>query len=135
MGHLYKEAVQHLPTVCARVELTSNELSEKKCERCCKTNSKEIVSRRPTDRPSKPYFEVHWDLIYVKLAEGLTVYCMHFYCPFTHIHHVYFSNDKKELTLIATAKSFCRYVERRWNYKVRIFRSDNESARGGEWTL
>ena len=102
MGHLYKEALSHIPGVTTGVKLTTLSLSAHKCEQCCLTNSKQILSRRPSLIPlTEPYMRVDFDLIYMKINEPTEwVYMLYYYCPFSYMNYMYVLNDKREAVLI-----------------------------------
>ena len=70
IGHLYKEALSHMPGVTTGVKLTTLSLLVYKYKQCYLTNSKQILSRRPSPiPPTEPYIRVDFDLIYIKINE------------------------------------------------------------------
>jgi hypothetical protein len=58
MGHLYPEALRHLTEQCDGVVLTTNQLSDHKCEDCCLNDSKRVIYRAPTLQHPVPFWRL-----------------------------------------------------------------------------
>jgi hypothetical protein len=58
MGHLYKEALNHLLKAATGVIFTNNNLDTITCEPCHLTNSKQIINRAPRELLKIPYYIV-----------------------------------------------------------------------------
>jgi sensor domain CHASE-containing protein len=52
----------------------------------------------------------------------------------TQMNHVYILPNKKQQTILNTIKSFIAYIKKRWQYKVRILRNDQDRSLGKEYS-
>ena len=70
------------------------------------------------------------------MRPGLTskVYILYFLCDITQMNHVYILPNKKQQTILNTIKSFIAYIKKRWQYKVRILRNDQDRSLGKEYS-
>jgi hypothetical protein len=59
MGHLYKEALNHLLKVATRVIFTNNNLDTTTYKPCYLTNSKQIINRAPRELLKISYYIVN----------------------------------------------------------------------------
>ena len=50
MGHLYPEALLKIKQQCQGADITTNKLSDHKCENCCINYAKRVLYRFPTVR-------------------------------------------------------------------------------------
>ena len=100
MGHLYKEALNHLPKAATGVIFTNNNLDTTTCEPCHLTNSKQIINRVPRELSKIPYHTVSWDVIEMPLASNRKSRILHYIDDATRIHHVYALINAKQNTLI-----------------------------------
>lgn len=131
LGHLSSEALRHLKygTEGAEIEnLLSNETAV--CQTCRLSNSQRIISRIPTPRSETPYEKVHFDLIQMNEGGEGEKWIIHFLDDNTRMNHVYCINNKKQESILETAKHFVALVLRRWQYHVRLWRADNEAGLG-----
>ena len=96
--------MSHIPGVTTGVKLTTSSLSAHKYEQYYLTNSKQILSQRPSlILLIELYIRVDFNLIYIKINEPTEwVYVLYYYCPFSHMNHIYVLNNKREAALILT---------------------------------
>jgi hypothetical protein len=58
MGHLYEEALNHLPKAATGVIFIDNNLDTTTCEPCHLINLKQIINRAPRELLKIPYYIV-----------------------------------------------------------------------------
>lgn len=134
LGHASSDAIRHLKGSAEGVEvisLLSNEYAV--CETCKLSNSTRIISRRPTERSETPYEKVHFDLIPMNEGGEGEKYILHFQDDYSRMNHVYCIPSKMQTVLMNAVKDFAALINRRWDYRIRIFRSDNEAGLGSNF--
>ena len=100
MGHLYKEALNHLLKAATGVIFIDNDLDTITYEPCHLTNSKQIINRTPRELSIIPYHTVSWDVVEMPLASGRESRILYCIDNATRIHHVYALINAKQNTLI-----------------------------------
>lgn len=133
MGHLYEEALLKLPLATRGCKMTTAKLEKSVCEKCRLSNAKRIVSRAPRTRAIRPFWRVSWDLIQMNEGKNGDMYVQHFVCDYTHMHFVYLLPNKLQDTLMNTFAAFVAYVERRWGFKIVVWKGDGEKSLGSKW--
>jgi len=128
MGHLYPEALLKIKQQCQGADITTNKLSDHKCENCCINYAKRVPYRFPTVRHTQPFAKVYWDLIVMKNGIGGENQVLHFFDSCTCNHFVYHLYGKSEMHILPAFQHFTNYAERRWGYKIMIFYRDGETV-------
>lgn len=134
MGHPGPDIIENLTQAVHGAKIRGPSTAE--CEICAVTKAHQIISRHLTTRSTTLYERVHFDLVYHKEAYNAHRYMLHFYEESVHTHYVYTLARKKQI--VSTIKGFVAYVERQYSCKVRIFRTDGETALGNyydTWVL
>ncbi|RKF84146.1 Gag-Pol polyprotein, partial [Golovinomyces cichoracearum] len=133
MGHLYEEALLKLPLVTRGCKMTTAKPEKSVCEECRLSNAKRIVSRVPRTRAIRPFWRVSWDFIQMKEGKNGDVYVQHFVCDYTHMNFIYLLPNKLQDTLMNNFAAFVAYIERRWGFKVVVWKDDGEKSLGSKW--
>jgi hypothetical protein len=89
MGHLYKEALNHLPKAAIGVIFTNNNLDTIIYEPCHLTNLKQIINRAPRELLKILYYIVSWDVVEMLLASDRKSQILYYIDDATRIHYVY----------------------------------------------
>ena len=94
MGHLYIEALSHLPQQAIGCEITTPELG---CiyEVCRLAKAHEIVSRRPIERGRYPYYRITGNWIYIEEGDKDKSKIFHFYCDVCQMNYVFLLSNLK----------------------------------------
>jgi hypothetical protein len=100
MGHLYEEALNHLPKVAIGVIFTNNNLDTITCEPCYLTNLKQIINRVPRELLKILYYMISWDVVEMPLVSGRESRILYYIDDATRIYYVYALIDIKQNTLI-----------------------------------
>ena len=88
MGHLNEEAVKRLPQAATGVIIDQSKPLGV-CETCRLSQAPEQISRRPSEKSTRPFQKVHFDLI--QLAEGYNGdnWVLHFLDDLSKINFMY----------------------------------------------
>ena len=136
LGHIQPAAIAKLPTAVLGVTPpTSNGPSTIQCETCSVSKAKEVISRRPSPRATKPFERVHFDLI--QMVEGYdgSKWVTHFLDDYTKMNFVYIQKGKGQTT--RTVQDFVALVRRQYKRDIQILHTDDESSLGNifdSWT-
>ena len=84
------------------------------------------VSRRPTERATKPFERVFFDIIHMTPAYNGDKWASHFLCESTHVHHGF--THKKKSGIRQSVVHYAAFVERQFDTKVCVFHSDGEKS-------
>jgi len=132
LAHCGPEVLEHLPTSLAGVKLVDGPTTTE-CETCAVSKAHKIVSRRPSPQADEPFDRVHWDMIYFHEGFNGDKYVSHFLDDKTRMNWVYTHSEKTQKALLKIFEDFTAYVERQFNRKIKIFRTDNEPAFGNDF--
>jgi hypothetical protein len=132
LGHAGPEALAHLSTAVTGAKLKGPLTID--CEACSLSKAHKQISRRPAPRAEKPFEKVHFDLI--QMTEGFNGdrWILHFLDDRTRMNFVYTLPDRTQSSVLTTIRQFVALVERQFDYKIKTFKTDNESALGKEST-
>jgi transposase InsO family protein len=102
------------------------------CEACSLSKAHKQISRRPASRAKEPFEKVHFDLI--QMTEGFNgdKWILHFLDDKTRMNFVYTLPDRTQNSVLTTVRQFVAFIERQFDYKIKTFKTDNESALGKE---
>jgi hypothetical protein len=127
MGHLYEEAVKHLPKTVNGVTLgQSKPLGI--CETCRISQAPQQISRRTPEKPTIPFQEVHFDLIQVEKGFNNDNWVLHFLEKSCDFHFVYTLQHKSDIT--TAIQDFTALVENQFGCKIQVFFTDGERSLG-----
>ena len=132
MGHLGHDALNHLQAQTQGITVTDTSY-DTNCEVCRVTKAKRIISRRTRERAMTPYKRVHFDLIQMDTGLGSDRWIAHFQCDMTRMNHVYTLTDKRGPTILSCFQDLEQLVRTRWNFQIRIIRTDGERSLGNEF--
>lgn len=132
LAHCGPEVLEHLPTSVTGVKL-ANGPSTTECETCAVSKAHKIVSRRPSPEADEPFDRVHWDMIYFHEGFNGDKYASHFLDDKTRMNWVYTHSEKTQRAFLEIFEDFTTYIERQFNRKIKIFRTDNEPALGNDF--
>ena len=128
MGHLYPEALLKIKQQCQGADITTNKLSDHKCENCCINYAKRVLYRFPTVQHTQPFNKVYQDLIIIKNSISNENQVLHFFDSYTCNHFIYHLYSKSKMHILPAFQHFTNYAERRQGYKIIIFHKDSEIA-------
>jgi hypothetical protein len=126
MGHPGLDVIENLTQAVQGAKIRG--LATAECEICAVTKAYQIILRRLTTRSTTLYERVHFDLVFHQEAYNAHRYTLHFYKESVHTHFVYTLARKKQI--VSTIKGFVAYVKRQYSRKIRVFRTDGETALG-----
>ena len=121
MGHLYPEALLHLPQTTSGTEVTTSQLLNPKCENCCLSNSAKRLYRHAVIRSDVPFFRVSWDIVYHKDSLHL-----HFFDQCSRMHFLYTLWSRDGSVLVDAFRRFWNYAKNRWGFEIKILHGDGE---------
>lgn len=125
-GHLGQRALQALVKAAQNVQIEGTRRSE--CEHCARTHASQVISRRPREKPPRPFFRISWDLFHMpigRLHEKWTLIIKEEYSG------KLYNNNIKEKTIdqiFPVIRKFAAYVERRYSLKIVEIQQDNDTA-------
>jgi transposase InsO family protein len=143
LGHVSMEAIEHLTTALtgAKIAKSGNEVEqpeeteESPCEGCLVANLKSQISRRPSQRASRPFEKVHFDLIQMTPAFNGDKWALHFLCDKTRAYFGYTLKTKSDAR--EAVKDFAAFIKRQYGYDILAWHTDNEKsleeAEFGQW--
>jgi hypothetical protein len=127
LGHVGPDVLEHLSAPVTGARLTDGP-STIQCEACSTSKMHKIISRRATPRATTPFERVHLDLIQMTEGFNRDKWVLHFLDDAIRMNFMYTLSSKSLLT--NTILHFAAFIRRRFNYSVRIFHTDNETALG-----
>ncbi|KAL1990312.1 hypothetical protein VTN49DRAFT_6151 [Thermomyces lanuginosus] len=126
LGHVGKEAIQHLSKACEGVEITKGGPDISSCETCKFTKAQQKISPVPMSTGRRPFERFHLDLI--TLNEGIdgSKYVLHGICDFSR----FVISETLVAKQLARQKlqNMLAYIERQFGQQVRVIRCDNETS-------
>jgi hypothetical protein len=123
LGHIGDRATEHLP-----INRSSNRDSvPQHCEICALSKAKQQISRKPQQRGTEPFEQVHMDIIHFPQAFNHHRYAIHYYCDFTQYHQITTLPSKNEEILVRTIESFINRIEKQ-GFNIRTIMMDVESG-------
>ena len=135
LGHLYYEAINHLETSTRGAKVTTRHDRSCICETCRLGNAREIISRRPYTRGTRPFHTLCVDWVY--MTEGLNdeSKMMHTHCDFCYMNFIFALPDLKQSTIVTTLRRLVKYLKRRWGFTVVIIKMDGQTGLEEQWTI
>jgi len=125
MGHLYEEAVRHLPQAADGVTLDSSKPLGI-CETCRISSAPEHISCRTPPRATKLFEQVYFNLIQMEEGYNGDKWVLHFLDDFSRLNFVYILQSKQQIT--DTVQDFSTLVQNQYGQSVKIYRTDGERS-------
>ena len=146
MGHPSYKAITYLPKVVKGVivkgpipeglnledsKLEDLNMEDQICEICTLLKASRKISRRSSERATKAFEQLHFDLILFNEAYNNHKWAIHFLCDATRIHFLYTMMYKSDA--LEKIKYICAFAKNQWNQRVKILHSDREPSLGNEY--
>jgi hypothetical protein len=125
-GHLGQKALQALVARARNVRIQGTKRA--KCSHCATTHAKQVISRRPRERAPRPYYRVAWDLFDMPLGRSGEQWILVLKCSYSGKIHCFNLRSKTLSELMRVIPRFVTQIETKYNLKVAILHSDNDSA-------
>ena len=128
MGHLHLDAIKKLPDAARGVKIgEKNSRPEGAlCSECEGATASQQISRVPSQRATKPFERVHFDLIQLELAYNGDQWALHFVDDFSSMNFA--KTLPSKAGLLESVKEFVQFIKTRYDCTVRILHMDNESS-------
>jgi hypothetical protein len=130
MGHLYAEAVNHLPSAWSDLEKIEGK-PDPNCQICKEFNAKQQISRHTPARATTPFYRLCWDVIPMKDNQ-----LVHLYDDYLGFHFVWRVYSTQATDLVKSIQQTVNLIKTRWGYKVVIIRLDGQTSllTSNEWS-
>ncbi|KAH7464558.1 hypothetical protein FOMA001_g17641 [Fusarium oxysporum f. sp. matthiolae] len=135
LGHIRKEALEHVPQVVEGVALGTHDFERKSelCPACQLGQAHQQISRVPTWRGTYPFERIHLDLVDMEEAFNADSWVAHFYCDHSAYHVSFNLPNKAQEELLSATQEFLAITNDNWGFTTRYIRSDGEKGLGKKW--
>ncbi|KAM5528855.1 reverse transcriptase domain protein [Fusarium oxysporum f. sp. phaseoli] len=135
LGHIRKEALEHVPQVVEGVALGTHDFERKSelCPECQLGQAHQQISRVPTWRGTYPFERIHLDLVDMEEAFNADSWVAHFYCDHSAYHVSFNLPNKAQEELLSATQEFLAITNDNWGFTTRYIRSDGEKGLGKKW--
>lgn len=135
LGHIRKEALEHVPQVVEGVALGTRDFERKSelCPECQLGQAHQQISRIPTWRGTYPFEKIHLDLIDMEEAFNANSWVAHFYCDYSAYHVSFNLPNKNQDELLSVTREFLAITNDNWGFTTRYIQSDGEKGLGKKW--
>ncbi|KAI8397360.1 hypothetical protein FOFC_20632 [Fusarium oxysporum] len=130
LGHIRKEALEHVPQVVEGVALGTHDFERKSelCPECQLGQAHQQISRVPTWRGTYPFERIHLDLVDMEEAFNADSWVAHFYCDHSAYHVSFNLPNKAQEELLSATQEFLAITNDNWGFTTRYIRSDGEKG-------
>ena len=132
LAHAGPDVIAHLPG--EHITVTGQGPSTTDCHTCGLAKTHQLISKRPSQRASRPLERIHFDLLFGNDSFDGTTCIGHFSDEASKYNWAYLLPNKLQSSLLRMFKHFIHSVERRFAVKGLIiaFRTDQESSIGND---
>lgn len=135
LGHVHREAIQHLENaVIGAIVKPDGEKAPRtnECDTCSRAKAHKIISRRAREPVDTPFGWIAMDVVYFQPAYNGDLYMVHAYDLATHMHFVWTTINRNQLTLKACFDDLHAFV-RSIGRDIHCLSTDDDRAIGRDF--